>query len=142
MLRICFGILTCVFFGGCRPLYNAPRPYQVYPQRAEFFQSVLNSDSAPSKAQDAPDIILEEQSYPIQLKLYKSGHFHYRLRKLGDGEGQWTYEDGHLKLYAERKLFVMNFTLHSIDPVDSDALGLEFSDRFGPKYLKLSHKEL
>lgn len=130
MLRFLTALSACLFMLGCQPLYKADRNYEVYEKDPEFFQPLVNQESGDSK------IVLEDQTYPIQLELYKDGRFQYHLKKLGAGWGTWSYKKGYLHLYAERKLFVMNFELHGIQQ-DGDALSLEFSDRFGPKFLRL-----
>ncbi len=130
MLRFLPAVLVCVLMTACQPLYKAERNYEVYEKNPEFFQPLLNDSAEDSK------IVLEDQSYPIELQLYKDGRFHYYLKRLGDGWGTWSYNKGYLHLYAERKLFVMNLEIHGIQQ-DGDALSLEFSDRFGPKFLRL-----
>lgn len=119
----------------CQNTYESARPYKVYPQSQTFFSSVLN-DSETSET----SITLHEDKYPITIKLYKDGRFSYTLRKLGDGWGKWKYSeaDGYIDLYAERTLFVMQMQIRNTDPQNPKALALEFSDRFGPKYLSMS----
>ena len=134
MQRFLLAFMAALLGLGCQPLYKANRHYEVYEKTEDFFHAVMNADSENVKAPST--LVLEDQSYPIQLQLYKDGRFYYYLKRLGDGWGTWTYEKGYLSLYAERKLFVMNFEIHSIEP-DGDALSLEFSDRFGPKFLRL-----
>lgn len=141
------------FNSSCRALYDAKRPYQVYEKPADYFSSLANSKSS------EPEVVLENPDYPIELTLYKDKTFHYYLARLGDGTGSWEYRDGHLELYAERKLFVMQMEMHSTSPdgaaeaeeegkakdeatanATGKAIALEFSDRFGPKFLPLSKK--
>lgn len=119
----------------CQPMKDEPRPYKVYPQNAEYFQSLIN----PIGTEAEPGITLRDDLYPIKVKLYEDGRFQYTLKKLGDGWGTWRYAeaDGYIDLYAERTLFVMQMQIRSTDPGDPEAIALEFSDRFGPKYLKL-----
>ncbi|HYX39503.1 MAG TPA: hypothetical protein VE954_40915 [Oligoflexus sp.] len=134
MLRLRTGFLAVLLMVGCQPLYKAERNYEVYEKDQEFFQPLLNgsTDDVDAKA----TVVLEDQSYPIQLQLYQDGRFFYHLKRLGDGWGTWSHKNGFLHLYAERKLFVMNLEIHSIQQ-DGNALSLEFSDRFGPKFLRL-----
>ena len=77
--------------------------------------------------------------YPFDLKLNKDGTFKYQLEKLGSGEGTWTYDDGFLKLYAERKRFVMNMELHNINR-ETGETSLVFADRFGYKFLPMTKR--
>ncbi len=137
MKRLLFGMFAAVLLSACQPLYHAERSYKVYEKEPEFFQNLMNT---PPENQNAkPSVVLEDSSYPISLQLYQDGRFYYYLKRLGDGWGNWDYKKGYLHLYAERKLFVMNFEIHSIDP-ESSAVSLEFSDRFGPKFLKLQQQ--
>jgi len=139
MLRTVFGFLAVLLISGCQPLYNEERNYQVYEKDPEFFQPLMNASAEIKDEKDT--IVLEDTSYPISLKLYKDGRFFYQLKKLGDGWGTWEHKKGYLHLYAERKIFVMNFEIHSINPEGQD-LSLEFSDRFGPKFLRLQKAAL
>ena len=133
-MRLPLGFMLCLLFVACQPLYKANRNYEVYEKEQDFFQAVMNDH--PEDVNTKSTIVLEDQSYPIQLQLYKDGRFYYGLKRLGDGWGTWSYSKGYLSLYAERKLFVMNFEIHGIEQ-DGNALSLEFSDRFGPKFLRL-----
>lgn len=121
-----------VLANACQPLQKADRPYVVYAQDPEFFKGIVNDADS---SEDA--ITLHDQSYPIDLKLYSDGRFYYFLKRLGDGWGTWKHQDGYIDLYAERKLFVMQFAIRSLDPNKPEDVALEFSDRFGPKYLKM-----
>ncbi|MES2745762.1 MAG: hypothetical protein V4655_10060 [Bdellovibrionota bacterium] len=127
--------LFTIALSACRPVHDSPRPYEVYPQNAAYFQGLVN----PLQTNGKEPVILHEDNYPITLKLYDDGRFQYTLKKLGDGWGTWKYSaaDGYLDLYAERTLFVMQMQIRSADLSNPDAIALEFSDRFGPKYLKL-----
>lgn len=121
----------------CRNTYESARPYKVYPQSQTFFNTVLNDSETSENS-----ITLHEDNYPISIKLYKDGRFSYTLRKLGDGWGSWKYSesDGYIDLYAERTIFVMQMQIRNTDPANPKALALEFSDRFGPKYLTIATK--
>lgn len=114
------GVLTW----SCQDLVHAKRPYQTVEKPQEFFSAL-------------EDKRLSNADYPIEVELKKDGVFHYHLPTLkeGDGVGTWRYQDGHVELYAERRMFVMKMAIRS---VDDGTLALEFSDRFGPKYLPVS----
>ncbi len=113
-------IAFAILLAGCQDLYSAKRPYEVREESREYFS-------------DLNEKILINKEYPIEVQLRKDGTFWYKLNKLGEGEGTWLYEEGHAKLYAERKLFVMKLDIRAAEsgPV------IEFSDRFGPKFLKI-----
>ncbi len=132
-------IAMAIATSSCRALYDAKRPYQVYEKPAEYFAPLVNN--AEEARAEEPTIVLENPEYPIELSLYKDKTFRYYLARLGDGQGTWTYKDGHIQLYAERKLFVMQMQMHSTVPdADAEIVALEFSDRFGPKFLPLTKK--
>lgn len=133
-------VFSIFLLGGlfaCRNTYESARPYKVYPQEQTFFSSVINESEASEHL-----VTLHEDKYPISLRLYKDGRFSYTLRKLGDGWGKWKYSatDGYIDLYAERTIFVMQMQIRNTDPTNPKALALEFSDRFGPKYLTMASK--
>lgn len=122
---------------GCRNTYESARPYQVFPKDETFFKAVINDSETSEQL-----VTLHEDNYPISVTLFKDGRFSYTLRKLGDGWGKWKYSatEGYIDLYAERTIFVMQMQIRATDPANPNALALEFSDRFGPKYLSLSSK--
>ena len=141
MRRFCplFAVFLFLSSGlfACRNTYESARPYKVYPQEQTFFSAVINESETSQHL-----VTLHEDKYPISVKLYKDGRFEYTLRKLGDGWGKWKYSatDGYIDLYAERSIFVMQMQLRAVDPANPSALALEFSDRFGPKYLSMTTK--
>ena len=133
MRRFVYISLLGLAMMSCRNTYESKRPYQIYPQEQKFFSSVINESESSS-------IQLSEDNYPISVKLMKDGRFYYNLPRLGDGWGRWKHRDGYIDLYAERTLFVMQMQIHALDPNNPKNLALEFSDRFGPKYLHLNIK--
>lgn len=137
-LRTLISGLAFLSLLGCRNLYEAKRPYDVYEKPVAYFQPLFNESQAGSEF-----VTLENASYPIELRLYKDKTFHYHLARLGDGEGTWEHRDGHLELYAERKIFVMRMQVLSVSPDEptAESISLEFSDRFGPKFLPLTRKK-
>jgi len=116
----------------CQPLYQAKRSYAVYSQPESYFTSAISADEK---------TILANDSYPIYLELRTDKSFHYNLPRLGEGEGIWNYNsEGYIQLYAIRTLFVMKMDIRSKDPENPQSLALEFSDRFGPKFLTLEFR--
>ncbi len=117
-------LVIFLFLFGCQDLVKANRPYVMTPMESTETQSLRSS-------------VLENKDYPIRLRMHADGTFNYDLPTLKDGEGSgtWAEVDGCIKLYAERKLFVMNMW---VVKAEGGTYHLEFSDRFGPKYLPLS----
>lgn len=120
-------IFLSLFLLSCQDLVKAQRPYSMVPMESSETQALRSS-------------ALENKDYPIRIRLHTDGTFNYDLPTLKDGEGNGTWQevDGCIKLYAERKLFVMNMWLVK---AENGTHYLEFSDRFGPKYLPLTALE-
>lgn len=87
---------------------------------------------------DQPNLTLDKRivnnDYPIEIALYNDGKFFYSLPNLGDGEGTFKYENGILKLLAERKILTfdveMSYTF-TITRKDGSQSLLKFRDRRG-----------
>ena len=124
-------LLLATFSVQCRNLLDADNPFQHHKRDRQFFDNLANGDSS------SEDIVLHNSDYPFDLRLNDDGTFNYKLEKLGSGEGTWEYGDGFVKLYAERKRFVMKMELHNID-LESGATSLVFADRFGHKFLPMT----
>jgi hypothetical protein len=122
----------------CRNVYDKERPYKVQSRDEAYFKTLINDDATQTTA--AKQIVIANDNYPIELTLYKDKTFRYHLKKLGDGAGTWSYEDGFIKLYAERTLFVMRMEVRSLEGEGEKKFVLEFSDRFGPNYLPVTDK--
>ena len=137
------GLLSLAAFA-CQPVVEAKRPYTVYAQPWTFFRDTLVS-------QPSRKVLLANDEYPVYLTMNENKTFHYNLPNLskrssvlnfGEGDGTWAYSsDGYIRLHADRVLFVMDFQIRAKDTSDSNALSLEFSDRFGPKFLPLEVRD-
>lgn len=100
---------------------------------SQSYQSYINESSV--KQHDLQkDIYIANQEYPIEISLYKDGSFYYNLPNLGDGQGNWQFKNGRIKLFAERNLFDMHIDIFSRNK-NATELAITFSDRFGPKVL-------
>lgn len=87
------------------------------------------------------DKAIVNNDYPIEIALYQDQNFYYNLPNLGDGQGTWNYENGHIVLKAKRKIFDMRIDVHAIDQAAQN-LAIEFTDRFGPNVLKVSSENM
>jgi len=96
----------------------------------------VNQKSMPSDPNITIDKTLVNNSYPIEIALYKDGQFFYNLPNLGDGKGTWKNTNGTLELKAKRKLFDMYIEVQAADE-SAQTLTIQFSDRFGPTVLKM-----
>lgn len=108
------------------------------PIREEMIAEYVNPKPLP----EDPNLNLEKSinnaSYPIQIALYNDGQFYYYLPRLGDGRGTWRNSGGVLKLKAKRSLFDMYIDIEANDDTGK-SLSISFSDRFGPKTLKMEN---
>ncbi len=96
----------------------------------------VNQKSMPSDPNITVDKTLVNNSYPIEIALYKDGQFFYNLANLGDGKGTWKNSNGTLELKAKRTLFDMYIEVQAADET-AQTLTIQFSDRFGPTTLKM-----
>lgn len=113
----------------CRGEYELKNPYSYKKSEKEYFNSYLSDEKSKT------EVTLVNTGYPIEINLLSNETFKYKLDVLGEGEGSWSYEDGYLKLYAERELFVMKMLLNQADGIEHPIL--EFRDRFGPNFLEM-----
>lgn len=108
---------------------------KLHPIREEVIPQIVNQ-KAYSEANPHQDKTILNRDYPIEIALYNDGRFYYDLPRLGDGHGTWRNSDGVLKLKAKRTLFDMHIEVKSNDE-EGKTLAIQFSDRFGPKTLKM-----
>ena len=127
-------IMICT---ACQPEFEAVNPYEFVAQDLIFFSDFVN---APADPEGEKKLVLSNDSYPIDVALFTDGNFYYDLPNLGDGTGTWTHKEGFLDLYAERKLFAMKMSIHSVRETNGD-LVIHFTDRFGTQYLPLIVQE-
>mgnify|MGYP003688623833 FL=1 len=113
----------------CQGDFDLKNPYTYKKSKKEYFDSyVSETDGKEVKS-------LVNHAYPITLTLSEDQTFSYKLEVLGEGKGTWSFEDGYVKLYAERELFVMNMLLNQAEGLEHPVL--EFRDRFGPNFLEM-----
>lgn len=109
---------------------QAPSDVKFYEVDKSDFDHVINSKRMPAKPDLANYKTLLNRDYPIEIALFDNGDFYYDLPNLGDGKGKWKYENGGIKLEAQRDLFDMEISVHALKENASE-IGLEFFDRFG-----------
>ncbi|SMF08231.1 hypothetical protein [Pseudobacteriovorax antillogorgiicola] len=120
-----------VLLSACQGDFELKNPYTYKKAEPTYFEPYVN-------AKDKETASLVNPAYPITIQLYDNQTFRYELDVLGEGKGEWAFEDGYLRLYAERDLFVMNMFLHQADGLTEPVL--EFRDRFGPNFLEMERK--
>lgn len=131
-------LFALVMMVSCRPEFRSQNPFTWYPKDKKFFSGFINNKNTPTEINRTQVARLVNHAYPIELALFSDGKFYYYLENLGDGTGTWSFLDGQLKLYAERKLFAMNIGIHSISESDKD-IAVDFTDRFGTQYLQMEY---
>ena len=109
--------------------------------KEEHFTKYVNQKSLPTSPNLSLDITISNDDYPIELALYSDGKFYYMLENLGDGNGTWTFKNGKVRLYAERRLFDMHILIKALEE-EAKKVGIEFADRFGPQFLDMENKNM
>ncbi len=98
------------------------------------YTQFINQKPKPNQPNLSLDKRIVNNDYPIEIALYSDGKFFYNLPNLGEGEGTFQYENGVLKLVAERKILTfdveMNYTF-TITRKDGSQSLLKFRDRRG-----------
>ena len=120
----------------CQPEFHNQNPFEWQEEEEEHYESLVNKFDYHNKLKKNEVLRLVNKEYPIELMLFKDNKFFYVLEDLGEGVGTWKYEEGQLKLYAERKRFVMNIGVHAIKEQQGE-FGIEFIDRWGNQYLQI-----
>lgn len=105
------------------------------------FSKYVNEKALPDQVNLSLDKNFVNNTYPIEIALYKDNKFYYDLPNLGDGVGTWTYADGRIELRAERDIFDMYIEIHSMDE-KADNLVITFVDRFGRNTIRMTNNNL
>lgn len=115
----------------------------VFETTKEDFNKYINFKVLPAEPNLSIDKTIVNNDYPIELALYNDGKFYYNLPTLadGDGSGTWVFKNGKLRLYAQRRLFDMHIMIKALEE-GAGTVGIEFSDRFGPQFLKMENQNL
>lgn len=114
---------------------------EFYPVKKESFNKYINQSSTAKEPNLAKDVHLINRDYPIEISIYKNGSWYYNLDNLDDGIGTWKYNNGRLELFAHRTLFDMHIKIEGTAK-GAPELVLKFSDRFGPRTLKVENINL
>lgn len=84
-------------------------------------------------------LLVSQQKYKMRYALFDNGKFYYQVDNLGDGQGQWSYRDGALNLFAARMMFDLDLNLVAAKP-EGDEMAMQFLDRFGNNTVPVSFK--
>ena len=135
-MKLLLTAMLSLSFLSCQDLYEEKNPYTYYKKDQAYFNPIVNQIPLPNSVDRTKLKLVRNDAYPIEIALFNDGQFHYYLENLGDGNGTWKYEDGHISLYAERKRFVMEMDIHSVNE-KGDEIIVYFHDRIGANFLPL-----
>lgn len=124
---------ACTGKSGSDDLYSA--------KEEKSFEKFINDKKMPADPNLTLDKNIINNSYPIEIALYKDHRFFYNLPNLGSGTGKWKYSDGKIELRAKRRIFDMYIEVYGSD-TDIKNLTISFSDRRGAKTLKMENQNL
>jgi hypothetical protein len=99
----------------------------------DFYKRYSNSTEKFSEAEakiSELKILETDEEYPLRIALFANGKFYYQIDKLGNGYGNWKYNDGALELSATRPIFDLNLYLSAAKPEGND-IHFRFIDRHG-----------
>lgn len=98
-----------------------------------FYADVVNPATEFPQAEqklDSLKILETGDAYPIRLALFDNGRFYYQVDKLGNGHGDWLFQEGALVLKAHRMVFDVEFWV-SAAGLSGDEKLVRFMDRHG-----------
>ena len=137
MLKILGFTSLLLLITSCNPLSSDDKSeLKLYEVQASDFDQVINAKPLPSHPDLTSDKTLLNRDYPIEVAIYNDGKWYYDLPNLDTGTGTWKYENGKIKLYAERDLFDMHIDIVATEEHGA-TMAIKFSDRFGPKVLDM-----
>ncbi len=129
-------ILALILFPSCNPISGDKTELKLFEVKSSDFDQIINSKPLPSDPNLNEDKTILNRDYPIEIAIYNDGKWYYDLPNLDTGTGTWKFENGKIKLYAERDLFDMYIDVVATEE-GAKAMAIKFSDRFGPKVLKV-----
>lgn len=124
-------LLLATVVTSCGPLAQL----ETHPRDEDFFNQYVNSvDRMPtiaSKLNEA-QLLVTDDNHRFRIALFSNNKFYYQVDQLGEGFGDWSYNDtdGTLKLHAVRPIFDMRFTVSGKNETGSEML-VRYFDRHG-----------
>ena len=131
-------LFLLVFFSSCIDNSNHSLNHEKLILPLESFSSIINN----KKVTNGEDVNLQEdksvlnRDYPIEIWLYANNIYFYELPNLGNGTGEWRFENGSLKLSNDHHIKTIDLKIKmSFDLYNSSngELRVNFTDRFGTK---------
>tara|TARA_Y100000780_G_C13696127_1_gene423328 strand:+ start:70838 stop:71308 length:471 start_codon:yes stop_codon:yes gene_type:complete len=127
-----FGVLLTAT--SCNPLGEDKSELKIFEVQSQDFGHVINDKALPEEPNLNLDKTILNRDYPIEIALYNDGRWYYDLPNLDTGVGTWKYENGKLKLFAQRERFDMYIDVVATQE-SAKTMAIKFIDRFGPKSL-------
>lgn len=79
--------------------------------------------------------------YEGRFALYENNTFYYEINNLGNGTGNWTFENGAMKLKAGRMFFDLVFTVSGAQ-AEGNATVVRFIDRNGAQKMDIQYQNM
>ncbi|TNE99288.1 MAG: hypothetical protein EP326_08420 [Deltaproteobacteria bacterium] len=139
MNKTLYIIFLCLIGISCIPEKSEKSDVVFFTTKNEDFNQYINQKQTPERPNLTLDKSIINNDYPIEIALYQDGKWYYNLANLGDGFGTWSFRNGIIKLFAKRTLFDMHIDIKATSQGAAD-VAIQFSDRFGPKILKMENQ--
>jgi len=139
MNKTLFIIFLLMLGISCIPQKHEKSDVVFFTTKNEDFNKYINQKNTPELPNLTLDKTIINNDYPIEIALYRDKKWYYNLPNLGDGFGTWSYENGKIKLFAERILFDMHIDIKATNQ-GAENVAIEFADRFGPRILKMQNQ--
>lgn len=142
MLKVIFQIaLATILLAAC----SVDRVNLVeHPRDREFYDGFVNNNkdikAAPSEMSSLK-LLKIGGLYDGRFALYDNGMFYYEINKLGNGTGEWNFENGALKLKAGRVFFDLAFTVSGAQPEGNETV-VRFIDRNGTQRMGIQYQNM
>ncbi|MFN9066739.1 MAG: hypothetical protein ACK5V3_05890, partial [Bdellovibrionales bacterium] len=128
-----------LFVAGCNSKFSMVSS----PREPEFFQELINpaslSAQMPNKLEET-QLLATGDEYPMRFVMFDNGQFFYQVDRLGEGYGTWSFQEGGVRLFANRKLFDMSIYLGASSDV-GDEMQVRFLDRRGFQNVRIQHRD-
>lgn len=114
------------------------------PREREFYEPFINTQRQPAAAKaemSSLKLLKIHGLYEGRFALYDNGQFYYDIHNLGDGVGNWTFENGALKLKAGRMFFDLIFTVSAASQEGTSTV-VRFIDRNGAQRMDVQYQNM
>ncbi len=136
-------LLTLILVGASACSYDRVEMVE-QPKGREFYEPFVNAQGSPATAKaemGSLKLLKINGLYDGRFALYENGQFFYEINHMGDGVGNWTFENGALKLSAQRMFFVMEFTVSGASAEGTNTV-VRFRDRNGVQRMDIQYQNM